>query len=191
MLFVHSKFLKNLGICESRVKVIFLRTKKKQIRSEWISIVTLFACDWTQSTSKNHIFTFFFLPIPLRKAQTNNVHGAFSPWFTLLRKHSFGFYLQGRLPTEYSEFRWIKESLCPPQRADPLAICSGAPVGGAVRTVGWDPEWNENTADASASPGAACGEEPPAQLGSTDGIGSDKASDSPGSVANEGCVNTD
>lgn len=45
MLFVHSKFLKNLGICESRVKVIFLRTKKKQIRSEWISIVTLFACD--------------------------------------------------------------------------------------------------------------------------------------------------
>lgn len=126
---MHSKFLKNLGICGSRVKVIFLRTKKKQIRLDRISIVTLFA--WTEHKVQARITSLLllFLPTLLKKAQTNYVHSAFSPWLTFLRKLSFGFYLQGKLPTEYSEFRWIKERLCSPQRADPMAVCSGSPCG--------------------------------------------------------------
>lgn len=102
---------------------------------------------------------------------------------TFLRKHSFGFYLQGRLSIESSEFRWIKERLCPPQRAGPVATCSGSPC---VQWGLWDEIPRETrTQETSAHPGTACGEELPTQLGSTDGIRSDKASDSSGSVANE------
>lgn len=54
----------------------------------------------------------------------------------LLRKYSSGFYSQGRLPTESSEFRWIKERLGAAHTAGPAATGSGSPRGSCSEDCG-------------------------------------------------------
>lgn len=96
-------------------------------------------------TTNNHIFT-SSPPSPPPKKPPNNAH----PWLQSLAQHfsesSLGFYLHEKLPTEYSEFGWIKERLSTLLREpilQPFALV--APARGAVEMAGWAPEWNENT----------------------------------------------